>query len=195
CLRMRKLLLREKLRNLRNSIPILTKKKLDKLIEKNVLSLEEFQKAKTVMFFVSFNSEVNTLPLIRNSLRQGKIVSVPKVVADGASKEILPVRIKNLTRELKKGYCGILEPKSIRNKLKPEKIDLVFVPALGFDTCGRRLGYGGGFYDVFLRKIPLKKRIGIAYEIQVVDKVPANESDMRVNKIITEKGVKTCQKQ
>jgi len=70
--------------------------------------------------------------------------------------------------------------------------DLLFVPLLAFDRAGRRLGYGGGYYDRTLATIPAARAIGCAYAAQEVDEVPATDRDIRLNAVATEHGVLAC---
>jgi len=77
----------------------------------------------------------------------------------------------------------------------PKDIDLVIVPGVGFDTNGNRIGYGFGYYDSFLsetkQEIPF---IGLAFDFQIQDEIPCDESDKFIDKIITNKRIIECQK-
>jgi 5-formyltetrahydrofolate cyclo-ligase len=68
----------------------------------------------------------------------------------------------------------------------------LFVPLLAFDRAGRRLGYGGGYYDRTLPTLPGATAIGCAYACQEVDAVPAAEYDARLQAVATERGVIPC---
>ena len=82
---------------------------------------------------------------------------------------------------------GILEPVKIIEK-SPNKIDLIIVPGIGFDKRGNRLGHGKGYYDKLLRKLKTIK-IGLAFELQIVDQIPTDENDVPVDLIITEERI------
>jgi 5-formyltetrahydrofolate cyclo-ligase len=72
----------------------------------------------------------------------------------------------------------------------PASIDLVVTPGLAFDRRGRRLGYGGGHYDRFLRRLPPSTiRVGIGFAAQVVDRVPAGPTDEPLDALVTEEGL------
>jgi len=171
-----------------------------KKIEKKLFALPEFQRAKTVMFYVSFRSEVKTEKMIRNALNLGKRVAVPIVDRE----KITVSEIKNLRKELSKGSFGLREPKKeFRRRVDQKKIDLVVVPGVVFDRTGGRLGYGRGYYDRFLRSRPIALRmgrsahcvlIGLAFDLQIVREIPLVEKDVRVNKIVTESGIIDCKK-
>jgi 5-formyltetrahydrofolate cyclo-ligase len=90
-----------------------------------------------------------------------------------------------------KSEYGIPEPIIERTEdFKAENIDLVIVPGIAFDEEGSRIGYGGGFYDRFIQLlghgVPL---LSIAFELQVIPKIPSENHDLPVDKIITEKRV------
>jgi 5-formyltetrahydrofolate cyclo-ligase len=70
--------------------------------------------------------------------------------------------------------------------------DLLFVPLLAFDRDGRRLGYGGGFYDRTLAGLPGRPAIGCAFAAQELDEVPAAEHDAHLHAVATEQGVLIC---
>ncbi|MCG2708811.1 MAG: 5-formyltetrahydrofolate cyclo-ligase, partial [Thermodesulfovibrionales bacterium] len=102
--------------------------------------------------------------------------------------------IKDIT-ELTKGYMGILEPSVSEGKLTGlDNIDIIIIPGAAFDVSGSRLGYGAGFYDRLLAGI--KKKIPIiapAYEEQIVDDIPSEPHDVKVDKIVTDKRVIECE--
>jgi len=170
-------------------------------IERQLLSLPEFRRAKTVMLYVSFRSEVATDKMIRNALNLRKRVVVP--VVDGERIEV--AEIKNLEKELAKGSFGIGEPKKeFRRRVDQKKIDIVVVPGVVFDKTGGRLGYGRGYYDRFLRSKSIRLKtscshpcalIGLAFDLQITGKIPLVEEDVRVDKIVTESGIIDCKDQ
>lgn len=160
----------------------------DRLIMDKVISLPDFLKAKTIFYFASFRSEVNTLPQIEEALRSGKRIVLPKV--DNANKRLKLYEILN-TDEIKLGFWGIPEPEAIPERERDiNEVDLVIMPGVAFDTQGTRLGYGAGYYDKLLsglkRNIPL---IAIAYEEQIVDTLPSEDHDVRIDMIVTDKRI------
>lgn len=167
-------------------------------IEKRLFALPEFQRAKTVMFYVSFRSEVETEKMTRNALKLKKKIVIPVVHGE----KIVVSEIKNLKKELTKGSFGIKEPKKeFRRRVNQKEIDLVVVPGVVFDKRGGRLGYGRGYYDRFLRSKSIRSRmnrsrqcalIGLAFDLQIARKIPLVEEDMKVDKIVTESGIVDC---
>lgn len=162
----------------------------DSAIKGNLLKLEEYKKAGSILFFASFRSEVNTIPMIESALAQGKAVLLPKV--NRKTKKLDIFEIKSI-QELEKGFMGIPEPAELRPK-KPGNADIILFPGAAFDLAGGRLGYGGGYYDKMLSSRNGKKAhlIALAYELQIEEKIPIEPHDIRVEKIVTEKRVINC---
>jgi 5-formyltetrahydrofolate cyclo-ligase len=160
----------------------------DALIKERLSTLPEFISAKTVFFYASFRSEVETLNMIEESLKIGKRVVLSKV--DKERHMLRLYEIKDIS-ELSPGYMGIPEPfLSDDKRIGLDDIDLVIIPGAAFDYSGNRLGYGGGYYDILLseskKKIPI---IALAYEEQLVDIISSETHDVRVDMIVTDKRV------
>jgi len=156
-------------------------------IQKNLFNLECYKKSKTVMFFVSFNSEVNTHDMIREALKN-KTVIVPKVEHHEIEPSVI-IDFNNLVT----AKFGILEPIELM-KIAYKNIDLVLVPGIVFDKEGHRIGYGFGYYDKFLKKVPKAIKLGLTFDFQVIDKIPREMHDVPVDMIVTEKRVLGCKR-
>lgn len=154
-------------------------------IKSKLFKLPEFIKSDTVSFFVNFKSEVETVNMIEESIKMGKRVIVPVVVS--GQKDLLLSELKSLD-ELYPSKFGILEPESMFIRPVDEReIEVLITPGVAFDEEGFRIGYGGGYYDRLIKKLPDRcKTIALAFEIQMVDRVPREEHDMKVHMIITE---------
>jgi 5-formyltetrahydrofolate cyclo-ligase len=152
-------------------------------IEGRLFSLPEFKSARAILFFASFRSEVETVTMIRRALGDGKRVILPKV----KGKELELFEIGNFDKEVSPGAWGILEPCEIA-PVKRDELDIIIVPGAAFDEQGNRLGYGAGFYDKLLSEFK-KPTIAIAFEQQIIPKIPADPHDVAVRKIVTEKRV------
>ena len=155
----------------------------------NFWSLPGMQRWSTLFMYVNFRSEVETLELIQRCINRGIRVAVPLV--DAAAVRMIPLLIKDPEQDLVPGYYDIPEPDPKKSlPLGPDEIDAAVIPGSVFDTHGGRLGYGGGYYDRFLlNDAPQAKRIGLAFELQVVDKVPLEPHDQSLDILITEKRV------
>lgn len=159
--------------------------KKSRKIKRSLFSLLEIKQAKTVMFYIAKNHEVETHEMIRAALRMGKKVVVP--VTDKKNKKIIASQLRNPARELEIGPFGIMQPK--KENIKPvslDIIDVIVVPGVGFDKNCNRLGRGNGYFDKFLAQLGKHTvKIGIAFDFQLLDKIPAYRHDIPVNKIIT----------
>lgn len=148
-----------------------------------VAQLEQFHKAKYILLYSSLPYEVITESLFKFA-KQGKILVLPVVVGeDLVLKEYIPSK-------LKVGYMNILEP-SQEEIINPKLIDLAIVPGVAFDPNCNRMGRGKGYYDRLLPKTACPK-IGICYEFQIVDKVPADNNDIKMDMVITDCNVYSC---
>jgi len=152
-------------------------------IEERLFSLAEFKSARIVLFFASFRSEVETGSMIRRALTFGKRVVLPKV--KGA--ELALYEIANWDKDVSPGAWGIPEPYEDR-QIGLDEIGLIMVPGAAFDEQGNRLGYGAGFYDKLLSSFT-KTTVALAFEAQIVPRVPAELHDVPVKKIVTERRV------
>jgi len=150
-----------------------------------------YENSNTIMCFISFGNEVHTHEFIKNSIIQGKKLVVP--ITKPKTKELMPSYIKDFN-ELELGHYNILTPrKEFIRPIKAEKIDLIIVPGVVFDRQGYRIGYGGGYYDRFLSTLLEVDKISIAFDLQVVDKVPREDFDIAVDYIFTEKEIVQCE--
>lgn len=159
------------------------KEKLDVKIMDNFFNSEYISKSDVIFIYVSMESEINTINMINKLLDMGKRVAVPKVISD--KKEMVALEIKSLSELNESGAFGILEPDMSKKNIGDE-VDLVIVPGLAFDKRGYRVGYGGGFYDKFLEKYNTIRRVCLCYNFQIIDNIPYEDFDEKVDVIITE---------
>ena len=177
--------LRAKILAARDGLPPEERQRKSRAITEHLLALPEFAGARTVFAYVSFRSEVETLPLIAHCLSRGVKVSVPLTLVQ--ERRLLPYAITDPSRDLAPGYCGIPEPLETLPPVDPASIEVVVMPGSVFDARGGRLGYGGGYYDRFLQNAaPQALRIGLAYDLQVVEAVPLKSHDQQLDYLITE---------
>lgn len=167
----------------RNSLNPEEVAKRSKKIAENLFSLSEFKSSKNIMFYVSFSNEAHTHDMIKDSLKS-KIVLVPKVVEH----EIKPALISDFDRLVPTGKFNILEPFD-PVFFNPRRIEVVIVAGTAFDRNGNRIGYGFGYYDRFLKNVPKALKIGLAFDFQIVDKIPEDNYDVPMDIIVTDKEV------
>jgi 5-formyltetrahydrofolate cyclo-ligase len=172
--------IRKKMLAARDSLLPAQRSSKSRQIEKRLFSLPEFKSAHAVMFFASFRSEVDTIPMVRRALDEGKRVILPKVIGD----ELELFEIRNVDSDVFPGAWGIPEPRGSA-PVKLDELDVIIVPGAAFDERGNRLGYGAGFYDKLLSTFK-KMTVAVAFDIQIVPMVPAAAHDVPVQKIVTE---------
>ena len=161
-------------------------RKKSKEIKERLFNLKEFKDAETVLFYISYGSEVFTHDMILESFYKKNII-VP--ISNKKDSSLTLSHLKSW-EELSVGSYGILEPRIEKiRKTNPEDIDLFIVPGVGFDEKGNRLGHGKGYYDRLLKKAKGKPIVGLAFEFQIVKKIPTGRFDVPVSIIITEKRV------
>jgi 5-formyltetrahydrofolate cyclo-ligase len=138
------------------------------------------------MVYTSKEKEVNTVPLITTLFKRGNPVIVPVIVKDDVSLRLSYLRDFSV---LVPSTFGVPEPIGNEILAKGEHVDTIILPMLGFDRAGRRMGYGAGYYDRFLAKNRNVRKIGIAFACQEYDDLPADENDIPMDYIITERGI------
>lgn len=181
--------IRETVRKRRDSMTAADVETKSKEIAEKLMALEEYRKAKAVMFYAAKGNEVQTREMIKAAIKEGKKVLLP--VTNMEKKEIEAAVIEHYDRDLKKGAYGIMEPKE-KSDVNEKLIDAVVLPGVAFDRQGHRLGYGLGYYDKLLRRLTNAAKIGLAYDFQIVDKLPRESHDERMGLIVTESSVIRC---
>jgi 5-formyltetrahydrofolate cyclo-ligase len=147
---------------------------------------QEINGENPVMVYASKAHEVDTHGLITWLLSHGIEVVVPIIEQETRSLRLSYLRNPAVLRS---STFSVPEPLGNEIPASPERIRVVVVPMIAFDRRGFRLGYGAGYYDRFLSAHPWMKKIGIAFSCQEVDAVPADENDVPMDLIVTEKGV------
>lgn len=164
--------------------------KSDAIFEK-VLESSCFQSASLIMCYVDFRNEVKTGSFISECLRNGRRLALPVIESYNGRKELIPYEIKDPSKDLSKGTYGIMEPiAGAAKRIEPGSIDLVIVPGVAFDIKKHRMGYGAGYYDRFLGSLkPACVKVGVAFDIQVLDEIPVEAHDFAMDLIITERRI------
>jgi len=157
-------------------------------IQRRLFNTTYYQSSRTIMTYVDFQHEVETRSIINRAIGEGKIIAVPLT---GPNITLVPVKIESLD-DLEAGSRGILEPKK-SEIMDVKKLDLVLMPGVAFDRSGNRLGYGLAYYDRFLKQLsPATMIVALAYSFQVVQTLPFEEHDQKVNLIVTENEIIRC---
>ena len=161
-----------------------------KLITDRYLELDSYKEAQIIFVYSSMEKEIPTQEIINTSIKDGKKVALPKIITGVKAGAEMDFVFINKDTEYKSGVYGILEPVSdefIDVKGINDRVEML-IPGLCFDIKGRRIGYGGGYYDRYLTKCPKDKFhiTALAYEYQMFESLPFNENDKPVNLIVTE---------
>lgn len=185
-LEQRKSKLRRRLLQKLKAQPTELRRRKSGIILNKLASLAEFKKSRTIMFFVSTPEEVDTMPLLREVLRDpSRSVTVPRI--ERKTQSLRPVQIYDPDRDLVSGTYGILEPRpDLAGPFDAGRLDVVLVPGIAFDRKGHRLGRGKCYYDRFLKTLPHHvKRYGLAFDFQLFEAIPSSDLDVSVDYVIT----------
>ncbi len=155
-------------------------------IAEHLCSIDDFRKSKLLALYSPIKNEVETEFIFEYAKKSGKQILYPRVENNS-----IIFSVVNDLQELIPGKFNIPEPPRTAKSLLPENIELFIVPGVAFDMNGFRLGYGYGYYDSVICKVT-GVLTGLAYGFQVVDNVFPTDRDIRVHKIVTEKGVINC---
>lgn len=169
----------------RDQMPAAARVEASRAIANSLVARADFQTAPTVLLTLPFGSEWDTAPLFAVAIGRNKVVALPRV--NLATRMLELCAVTDLGRDVAPGYRGIREPLPHCAHVAPAAIMWVLVPGVAFDPNGKRLGYGGGFYDRLLPSLsPAAARVAGAFELQIVDDIPAAAHDLAVDAIVTE---------
>ena len=150
-----------------------------------ILARPEYQQAQCIAAFCPMPEEVDIWQLLNNALDSGKTIAFPRV-ADAKARRIVFHRVRSQT-ELVCGYKGIAEPATDAFLINPQHFDFLVIPAVAVDKNKKRLGYGGGFYDIFLSQLASRPfSCSPVFRCQLVNDVIAEKHDTAVDLVITE---------
>ncbi len=135
-----------------------------------------------VALYAAKGSEVDTTAIDAAARARGLTVAYPRVIGDATALAFHAVRID----ELVPARFGLREPRLDAPAVELAQIGVFFVPGLAFDRAGGRIGWGRGHYDATLAALPRARRVGLAYDFQLVDEVPREPHDTMLHTIITE---------
>ena len=180
---MDKSVLRARCRALRDAMTAQAVASVSERIYQRLVEWPAFRQAQTVMAYMAFGNEVSLLPLMNQS--RDKRWVIPRTVTEPGPRLIL--HLYDPARLVRHRF-GMLEPDVSLPVVEPGELDLVLVPGLAFDRRGYRLGFGGGFYDRFLPHVTAGK-VGIVATALLVEHVPNDHFDQRVDYVASEAGI------
>ncbi len=161
------------------------------MVSERLAGWEVFQKANCVMGYLAFGNEVNIDWLLTEALRCGKRVLIPWLPEDGQTMEA--VEFSGMG-SIVSGKFNIRTVAAPLKKAQIEDIGLVLTPGLAFTKHGERMGLGRGYYDHFFARSGQAVTIGVTLSPQVVDSLPTEPHDKKVNFLVTEYAIIICQK-
>jgi len=174
----------------RNSLIAAEAERLSRAIQARAIEFAGYYARRSVVLYSAIQNEVRTDAILAHALKDGKKVFYPRIAADRSAGffQVLAVA------DLHVGRFGVLEPPGTKRLSKTEYPELtIFVPGVAFDACGNRLGRGQGWYDRLLRQMgALPTSVALAYEFQIVDTLPTDPWDQKVQYVITESRVIDC---
>jgi 5-formyltetrahydrofolate cyclo-ligase len=157
--------------------------------------LPEYEAAKTILWYVDCRSELRTKHALPAALASGKRIVVPYCTTDEAGANKLGLWWLQDMNELAVGKWNILEPPRERwgesgKEIRPDEIELVVVPGVGFSRSGGRMGNGQGYYDRLLERVrPDCVLVGLGYECQLFDDLIVSPHDVFMDRVVTERAV------
>ena len=172
-----------------NELPVETVKEKTREIEDRLFEFANFMESKIALLYVSSDSEVDSERILQRSFDHNKIVVLP--IVDAEKPDFNLYKIDDITKDLKTGPSGMLQPDPERCRIVPlECIDIAIIPGIAFDEKGGRIGPGNGYYDRLIPKLPITTRkVALAFDNQVLAQVPTDSHDKHVDIIITEKRI------
>lgn len=184
--------IRNQIQEIRNNLLEKDVYKNSKIIQEKLFNMEEYKRSKAIFIYMSFNREVDTRDIIRDSLNKGKRVAIPKIV----NGEMEFYYINNIN-DVEIGCFGVQEPIAIEGLAyfrDCEDSAFMIMPGVAFDHKKHRIGYGKGFYDKYLMKYGHDNngkfsKIALAFDFQVLEEIPCESYDILPDMIITDKEI------
>lgn len=189
---------REDAKLLRSMIPLETRAAFSKEICKKITNMASFGLCDTILCYSPTISEVDVLDIARAALARGKTVGFPACNKESGDMEFY--KVDSLDELTEDGVFGVKEPKKDESRrIVPTPTTMIIMPGLLFDMHGRRIGYGGGYYDTYIRRYPTLFRssltIGVTYSAFLSDTpIPYTDRDVSVAIVVTEKKVNFVRK-
>ena len=185
--------LRRRLLSARKSVPSVQRRLWSGLIQESAVRFAPYLAATEVALYSPIDTEVDTKAILAHALARKKAVFFPKIGPDNSG-WFFQVDAET---DLSPGCFGIDEPVAglplpVLDQERAEDA-IIFVPGLAFDIGGHRLGRGGGAYDRMLTALKRQATfVGLAFELQILERLPTDEWDQRIHYVITEKRIIDC---
>jgi 5-formyltetrahydrofolate cyclo-ligase len=184
--------LRRAMRERRGALGVEERAERARAANQNLSALPELAAARAVAGFVATRSELDPAEALAEAGRRGAAVAFPRVTAGEPR-----LRFHRVAgpEDLLPGAYGILEPQPACPEVSADALDVILMPGLAFDGDGHRLGYGGGYYDEVAGLVRRQGRallVGVGFDFQLVDRCPAGEEDVNIDRVVTDARVVRC---
>ncbi|OIR19247.1 5-formyltetrahydrofolate cyclo-ligase family protein [mine drainage metagenome] len=189
----RKQALRQSIIAAREKLAVAERLHLSRAIIGAVCDLSGYRQAQTVLGYLNFGAELAAELWVQQALADGKRVLLPRV--NRASKHLDLYQVLDLQHDVAPGLWGIREPVAERciKEESPGTVDFILLPGVAFTRGGARLGYGGGFYDKLLARMPHRPAlVAGAFALQLVPEIPQESTDQKVDWLVTESETIRC---
>ncbi|MCR4304517.1 MAG: 5-formyltetrahydrofolate cyclo-ligase [Gallionella sp.] len=188
-----KQVIRKTILALREQLSYDTRAAYSAAIIERLIQLPEYQQANLVLGYMNFGAEFASELWIQQALADGKKLALPRVNHHTSQLDLYWV--DDLENQLAPGLWGIREPVvELCERLDtPNEVEFALLPGVAFSRNGARLGYGGGFYDKLLARMTSKPALAAAaFALQIVEQIPQEATDVKVEWIITEQETVDC---
>lgn len=181
--------LRQRLAGLRRALSAEARRERSEAMCALLSELPELKAARVISAYVPLKFEIDPMPVVNTALAQGKVIALPRVVPQ--TRQLTLHRYAEGDALEESGFA-VREPLPSAPEIDLSSVDVVLVPGLGFDERGGRLGYGQGFYDRLLPRLPRALRVGLCFELSMLVEVPTSETDVPVDVIVSCRRVIRC---
>ena len=184
--------LRREMRRRRRALSVSERRAAARALTKRLAGSPWFINSRTIAVYLSNDGEIDLLPLVERAWLMGKRTYLPRLF--GPRLWFLPFHARSVLAGNRFSIPEPVEP--ARRRIRPLFLDLVLFPLVAFDRSGNRLGMGAGYYDRTFEAVrrrstwPGPKRIGVAYELQCVDSLPAADWDVPLHAIVTDRATR-----
>ena len=185
--------IRQRVITAREKLPASERLRLSRAVIESICNITAYRQAHTVLGYLNFGSELASELWVQRAFADGKRVLLPRV--NRASKHLDLYQVRDLHHDVAPGFLGIREPVAARcvKEDAPGTVDFILLPGVAFTPEGARLGYGGGYYDKLLAHMPHQPALAAgAFAIQVVQEIPQEITDCKVEWLVTEDGTICC---
>ena len=184
--------LRREMRRRRRALDASERRAAARALRDRLAGNRWFVNSRTIAVYLSNDGEIDLFPLVRRAWAMGKRTYLPRLFGPGLW--FLPFHARSVLAGNRFSIPEPVEP--ARRRIHPLFLDLVLFPLVAFDRSGNRLGMGAGYYDRTFEAVrrrtawPGPKRIGVAYELQCVDSLPAADWDVPLDAIVTDRATR-----